>query len=91
LPGSRGLSSPQTPVPQKRELACILPRKTYEAKPLPKFTAMRSQLPSPIYDVNPLIERLYWNAWELAFHNFYEPAPQSGFVSQFIDAAFNKG
>ncbi|SPE33189.1 conserved exported hypothetical protein [Acidobacteriia bacterium SbA2] len=65
-------------------------KKAYEAKPLPKFAELRSQLPSPIYDDNPVLVRLYWKAWELAFHNFYEPAPQSGFVSQFIDPAFNK-
>jgi glycogen debranching enzyme len=34
--------------------------------------------------------KTYWKAWELGFHNFREPAPQSGFVSQFIDAAFNQ-
>ena len=33
---------------------------------------------------------MYWKAWELAFRNFHEPAPGSGFVSQFIDAAFNQ-
>ncbi len=65
-------------------------KKEYKAIPLPKFADVRSQLPSPIYDDNPTLVRLYWKAWELAFHNFYEPAPQSGFVSQFIDAAFNK-
>ena len=65
-------------------------KKAYEAKPLANFAKLRSQLPSPIYDDNPVLVRLYWKAWELAFHNFHEPAPQSGFVSQFIDAAFNK-
>ena len=33
---------------------------------------------------------MYWKAWELAFNNFHEPASGSGFVSQFIDAAFNQ-
>ena len=65
-------------------------KKAYEAKPLPKFAKLRSRLPSPIYDDNPVLVRLYWKAWELAFRNFHEPAPQSGFVSQFIDAAFNQ-
>ncbi|MCX6133233.1 MAG: trehalase family glycosidase [Ignavibacteriales bacterium] len=36
-----------------------------------------------------MLVRLYWKAWEIAFRNFHEPAPASGFVSQFIDAAFN--
>ena len=74
----------------KEETGMYFAKKTYEAKPLPKFADLRSQLPSPIYDDDPLLVRLYWKAWELAFHNFYEPPPHSGFVSQFIDAAFNQ-
>ena len=64
-------------------------RKQYSPHPLPKFSDLRDQLPSPIYDENPDWVRLYWKAWELAFNNFHEPASGSGFVSQFIDAAFN--
>ena len=59
-------------------------------RPLPKFADARDKLPSPIYDENPLYVRMYWKAWELAFRNYYEPRPGSGFVSQFIDAAFNQ-
>jgi len=33
---------------------------------------------------------MYWKSWELAFRNFPEPATDSGYVSQFIDAAFNE-
>lgn len=65
-------------------------KKEYSPVPLPKFTAMRDQLPSPIYDANPLWVQTYWKAWELAFKNFYQPPPGSGFVSNFIDPAFNK-
>lgn len=50
----------------------------------------KDRLPAPIYDENLLYVRMYWKTWELAFRNFYEPPPQSGFVSQFIDAAFNQ-
>ncbi len=57
--------------------------------PLPRFEECKDQLPSPIYAAEPLWLEVYWKAWELAFHNFHEPAPGSGFVSQFIDAAFN--
>ncbi|MBN1509593.1 MAG: hypothetical protein JW955_22280 [Sedimentisphaerales bacterium] len=65
-------------------------KKQYEAKPLPVFEAMRDKLPSPIFDEDPSYVRCYWKAWELAFRNFHEPAKGSGFVSQFIDAAFNQ-
>jgi hypothetical protein len=65
-------------------------KKAYVPTPLPKFAETKDQLPSPIYDENPRLVRMYWHAWELAFRNFYEPAPGSGFVSQFVDAAFNQ-
>ena len=65
-------------------------KKSYAAKPLPKFSEMKNQLPAPIYDENPTYLAMYWKAWELAFSNFHEPAAKSGYVSQFIDAAFNE-
>ena len=64
-------------------------KKQYVPHPLPKFEQMKAQLPSPVYDENPLWVDLYWKAWELAFKNFREPTPESGFVSQFVDTAFN--
>ena len=57
---------------------------------MPTFAALRDQLPAPIYDEKPVWIQMYWKAWELAFRNFHEPAPGSGYVSQFIDAAFNQ-
>jgi hypothetical protein len=65
-------------------------KKQYSPAPLPKFAALREQLPSPIYAANALWVQAYWKAWELAFRNFHEPPPGSGFVSAFIDAAFNE-
>ncbi len=65
-------------------------KKQYTPAPLPRYEDLRGELPSAIYDDNPLWVDTYWKAWELAFKNFREPAPQSGFVSQFIDAAFNQ-
>jgi len=64
--------------------------KTYSPQPLPTFEVLRDQLPAPIYDDKPLWIETYWKAWQLGFRNFHEPAPESGFVSQFIDAAFNQ-
>lgn len=65
-------------------------KKKYVPKPLPTFDTMKDKLPSPIFDEDPNYVRCYWKTWELAFRNFHEPAPQSGYVSQFIDAAFNQ-
>jgi hypothetical protein len=77
-------------VEQTEVLGRYFAKKSYKPTPLPRFEELRDELPSPIYDDNPLWVKTYWKAWELAFHNFHEPAPQSGFVSQFIDAAFNQ-
>jgi glycogen debranching enzyme len=54
------------------------------------FESLRSSLPSPVYDEEPSWISTYWKAWEIAFRNFHEPEPGSGFVSPFIDAAFNE-
>lgn len=75
--------------PRQAERGQFFEKKTYTPKTLPKFEEMRQQLPSPVLDDNPVLIKLYWKAWELAFKNFHEPAANSGFVSQFIDAAFN--
>jgi len=75
---------------QKEVLGQYFAKKVYKSAPLPKFEELKDQLPAPIYDDDPLWIKTYWKAWELAFRNFHEPAPQTGFVSQFIDAAFNQ-
>ena len=65
-------------------------KRTYEPEQLPVFREAKVRLPAPIFDEDPDYVKCYWKAWELAFKNFHEPAPGSGFVSQFIDAAFNQ-
>jgi hypothetical protein len=65
-------------------------KKTYRPLPVPRFEERRSLLPSPIAEARPLWVETYWKAWELAFRNYHEPEPHSGFVSRFIDAAFNE-
>lgn len=62
----------------------------YTPTPLPVFEDTKAKLPSPIFDEKPLYVRMYWKTWQIAFCNFHKPAPQSGFVSQFIDAAYNE-
>jgi glycogen debranching enzyme len=66
-------------------------KKTYSPKVTPpKFAELRDKLPSPIYDDNPELVKLYWRTWQIAGDNFYEPLPESGFVSPYIDATFNE-
>jgi hypothetical protein len=64
-------------------------KKQYIKKPMPVFAETRSKLPEPIYDQDSIFVESYWKTWELAFNNFHEPTPLNGFVSQYIDAAFN--
>lgn len=64
-------------------------KKQYEPASLPVFAELRDELPQPLYAENPLWVETYWKAWEIAFRNFHEPTAQNGFVSQYIDAAFN--
>ncbi len=65
------------------------PINQYHKKPLPEFSLTKSKLPQPVYDQDTNYVACYWKAWELAFTNMYEPTPENGFVSQYIDAGFN--
>jgi hypothetical protein len=56
---------------------------------VPSWSSAKNILPSPVYDEDPLLVATYWKAWELAFKHFNMPASESGFISPFIDAAFN--
>ena len=60
-----------------------------ENHPLPTFEQERDRLPHPIWDGHGDAIACYWKAWELAFGNLGRPQPGSGFVSNFIDTAFN--
>ncbi|HTQ09023.1 MAG TPA: trehalase family glycosidase [Fimbriimonadaceae bacterium] len=61
----------------------------YEPRPNPTFSEARASLPEPVVADHPDWETLYWKAWDLAFSHLMQPAPESGFVSNFIDPAFN--
>lgn len=64
-------------------------KKTYEPHSIPKFDDTKDLLPEVIYEENPLWVETYWAAWKMAFKNFQAPVDGSGFVSQFLDCAFN--
>ena len=74
---------------EAQEQGMYFSKKKYDKTALPRFNELKSKLPSPVYDQDSNMVRGYWKAWELAFRNFYEPTPENGFVSQYIDAAFN--
>ena len=47
-------------------------------------------LPKPFWEGRDDVTACYRGAWELAFGNLRRPEPGSGFVSSFIDTAFNE-
>ena len=60
-----------------------------DAAPLPTYAAIRDRLPVPVWDGHEDAVRCYDKAWQLAFGNLCQPTPGTGFVSNFIDTAFN--
>lgn len=57
--------------------------------PTPLPTYDRDRLPQLIADDHPEWVAMYDKAWQLAFKNLRQPEPESGFVANFIDPAFN--
>ncbi|WFB35560.1 trehalase family glycosidase [Kiritimatiellota bacterium B12222] len=55
----------------------------------PQFATSKDKLPHPIWEGHEPAIDCYWKAWELAFGNIRKPNEGSGFVSPFIDTAFN--
>jgi hypothetical protein len=64
-------------------------KKQYIEAPLPTFSESRKSLPSPILEGNPEWVEMYWKCWDLAFTHLRKPDPNSPFVSNYIDEAFN--
>ena len=56
---------------------------------LPTFAESKDKLPKPIWDKHKDYIDCYWRAWELAFKNLRRPHENTGFVSNFIDTAFD--
>ncbi len=54
------------------------------------FEEVRGLLPQPVLSGHDDWLGCYWYAWSVAFKNAKHPTRQSGFVSDFIDAAFNQ-
>lgn len=64
-------------------------KKAYADTPLLTFEEARNLLPTPIFDTRPDYIECYWRTWEIAYSNTHVPTPESGFVSNFVDAAFS--
>jgi len=55
----------------------------------PLFETIRGKLPEPVWKARPDVIRCYWRTWEIAFSNLRKVSRESGFVSPYIDPAFN--
>lgn len=64
-------------------------RMTPEDTPLPTYENEKGRLPRPVWDGHDDVLRCYDKTWALAFSNLFKPTPDTGFVSNFIDTAFN--
>lgn len=55
----------------------------------PSFENSRAKLPEPVWPARQDVIKCYWKAWELAFSNVHGVNHQNGFISPYIDPAFN--
>lgn len=60
-----------------------------EQRGLPVFSEARKLLPDPFWDGHAPTIGCYWRAWELAIGNLKQPTEDNGFVSNYVDTAFN--
>ncbi|MDY0290581.1 MAG: trehalase family glycosidase [Sphaerochaeta sp.] len=64
-------------------------KKKYVVSPLNTFEDVKDELPEPFVVAKPQWSELYWYALKVLFTNTHQPKQDSGFVSNFVDAAFN--
>ncbi|MBN2842298.1 MAG: DUF5077 domain-containing protein [Sedimentisphaerales bacterium] len=76
-------------VPVEKRRGVYFSKKQYIPRDLPTFALSREFLPEPILEANPGYSELYWKCWELAFTHMKKPEASNGFVSNYLDEAFN--
>ncbi len=57
--------------------------------PNPGFEKAKEIIPVPFWKGNDRAIEMYWKTWEIAFRNIKDPAKDSGFISSYIDTAYN--
>ena len=60
-----------------------------EDAPLPTYAEAKDRLPRPVWQGRDDVLACYDKVWEIAFCNLRKPNAAAGFVSNFIDTAFN--
>ncbi len=56
---------------------------------LPKYEDIKDKLAVPVWDGHDDAVNCYYRTWQIAFGNLRKPNKEAGFVSNFIDTAFN--
>ena len=56
---------------------------------LPLFIERKEELPHPFWTGHDKVIDCYWKVWELAFRNLRKPKEENGFISNYIDTAYN--
>ncbi len=62
---------------------------TPESVPTPTWEQARKLLPSPVWAGHDKEVEMYWKAWQIAVSHILQPEKGSGFVSPYIDTAYN--
>lgn len=55
----------------------------------PGFVKAKEILPVPHWKGNEVAIDMYWKTWEFAFKNIKNPSEESGFITSYIDTAYN--
>lgn len=79
----------ETYIPSKFFLENSFINKEYKPGKLPQYDEIKELLPEPIWEGKENVKEMYDKTWMLAFSNLRHPFTDSGFVSDFIDTAFN--
>ncbi len=67
----------------------IFPNKEADTYELPTFADNKDKLPQPVWAGHDDELACYWKVWEIAFSNLCRANKETGFVSHYIDTAFN--
>lgn len=60
-----------------------------DLSPPPTFEDARNLLPQPFWFGGEGAIDCYWRSWEIGFSHLLSPTPENGFVSPYLDTAFN--
>lgn len=67
----------------------IFRTKSAEKEDIPLFTEHMKELPDPFWENHDKTIECYWKVWELAFRNIRKPTAENGFITNYIDTAYN--